>query len=250
LQAIVLLVLVSAAAIFSSIWSRRRSWRDRALQLYRTNAALWQSQPRWVVIDARNHVPWRAEAAASVQGEIERLGFRVAGFIQDATDRGPDLPRDERVMAILLDDTGLIWAASYEVNGREVIEFESEFADGTVLGTGNNELAARLSWPEGFDIRHESATRPLPTLLAHHRDRLRVRSAIGTSPPVRCLTVDDVVASQDRQQAAKHAFRRSIDFLTGEEFRWIARDLHLSRRATEEVFKEYRRIAEEARRAN
>lgn len=154
-----------------SIIAQRRSWRRKALELYRTHAAIWQSEPRWIAVSSRNC------ASALVDAEVERLGFAAIGCIQDATDRDSAAPRDERVMRIFLGDGGTIWAASYEMSGHDVLEFETEFSNGFVVGTGNNELTGRLTWPAGFDVTQEPYASTMEFLLEKHRQRIRARLA-------------------------------------------------------------------------
>jgi hypothetical protein len=243
LALVVLAMALVLAAVARS--ARNRSWRRVAERLYAGNAALWESEQRWMVVESADQAPSRAGDAESSRRELEALGFSFLGRIQHVVDT-PD--GSGPVMAVFLADGGDIWAASYEVDGREVVDLESAFSDGGALGTSNADMERPAAWPPGFDMRHEASGAALSSLLAEHRKRLGARGAAGAgSTPVRCATLEELLSLQKRQQAAKQAFRRSCDFMTDEEIRYCAAGVRLSRSAAEGVLREYRRIAQEER---
>jgi hypothetical protein len=187
---------------------RRAHWRQVASALYAQNIAGWQAQRAWTAVASRDPEPWRATAAETARRALEGLGLSFAGWIQNATFPLGAIQPTQIGMSIFFGDEGTIWAASYQAADHEVVEFESEFADGSVLSTGNNELAARLALPRSFDVCQQPFDSDPSALLTLHRDRIAARlGARPEVPLVRCATLEDVLASQDRQRAVKQPFR-------------------------------------------
>jgi len=239
----------AAVAVVAALKLARRShWRQVAAALYAQNAAVWQAQR--TSIASGDPEPWRSERADTARREMEGFGFSFAGWIQNETfPRGATQPT-QTGMSVCLGDGGTIWAASYEAGGHEVVEFESEFADGFVVSTGNNALVGQLAWPPSFDVRQQHFESEPAALVTLHRDRIAARLGARPGVPlVRCATLADVLASQERQRAVKGPFRRSVDFMTEEEFGHLATMSGLSRAATKGIYAEYRRVALEAREA-
>jgi hypothetical protein len=230
--------------------ARRLQWRQIASALYAHNVAGWQGQRAWTAVASRDPEPWRAGGADAARRALEGLDFSFAGWIQNATFPLGAIHATQIGMTVFFGDEGTIWAASYEASGHEVVEFESEFADGLVLSTGNNELAGRLAWPPSFDVLQQPFDSDPSAFLTLHRERIAARlRARPEAVLVRCATVEDVLLSQERQRAVKRPFRQSVDFMTEEEFGDLARLSRLSRAAAKGIYAEYRRVAREAREA-
>lgn len=243
--------LAAAAAVVAAVrYARRLHWRQIASALYAQNTAIWQAQRPWSAVASSDPEPWRAAGAEAARRELEGLGFSFAGWIQSATLPFGAIPSTQINMCVLFGDEGTIWAASYEAAGHEVVEFESEFTDGFVVSTGNNELGGRLGSPPSFDVLQRPFDSDASALATLHRERiaarLEARPEVGL---VRCATLADVLASQERQSAVKRPYRQSVDFMTEEEFGNLARPSRLSRASTKGIYAEYRRVAREAREA-
>ena len=241
--------LGAAVAFVAALRLARRShWRQIASALYAQNLAAWQAQRPWSAVASGDPEPWRAAGAEGARRELEGLGFSYVGWIQNATfPQGATQPT-QIGMSVFFGDEGTIWAASYESAGHEVVEFESEFADGFVVSTGNNALAGRLGLPPSFDVLQRPFDSDASALATLHRERIAAR--LGARPEVvlvRCVTLEDVLASQGRQSAVKRPYRHSVDFMTEEEFAHLAKFSRLSPAATKGIYAEYRRVARKAR---
>jgi hypothetical protein len=240
---LLLAALVVAFAILVQLIERRR-WRAAGSRLYAQHASLWDVVRPWKTVESSEPEPWRAPAAASARHQLETLGFSFVGHIQNPGYPGNEAP----VMAVHLGAEGRIWAACYESAGHEVIEFESAFANGRVVGTSNNEVAGRLMWPPDFDMSHQGFDTRISDLLAQHRARVEAVAALAQVPPVQCQSLQDLIAVQDRQQAAKHAFRAACNYVTDDEFWRIATAARVPRRVATGILREYRRLGQ--RKAN
>jgi hypothetical protein len=240
--------VAAVAAVVAVKHARRWWWRRIASALYAQNAATWETSRPWAAVLSGDPEPWRATAADAALQELERAGFSFVGWIQHSTFPVGSIRPTEIVMGICFGDGGTVWAASYDAEGHEVVEFESEFADGFILSTGNNELAGQLAWPPSFDVRHQSFDSGTSALATLHRERVAARLAeVPEMALMGCATLEDVLASQERQLAAKRLFRRSNDFMTEEEFGRLAKLARLSRAATRGIYVEYQRVASAAR---
>jgi hypothetical protein len=230
--------------------AHRLQWRQMAAALYAQNLAGWQAQGAWTAVASRDPEPWRADGAAAARRALEALGFSFAGWIQNATFPLGALQPTQIGMSVFFGDGGTIWTASYETADHEVVEFESEFADGFVVSTGNNELAGRMALPPSFDVLQQPFDSDPSELLALHRERIAAR--LRARPEVvlvRCATLEEVLLSQERQRTVKRPFRQSVDFMTEAEFGHLARFSRLSPAATRGIYAEYRRVARKAREA-
>ncbi len=230
--------LVVAFVVMGEFIQRRR-WRAVASRLCAQQASIWGTFRPWVIAESPGPTPGRVHAADSVGQDLESLGFSLVGHI-----RNPAHPHfREPVMAVFLGEEGTTWAASYEMEDHEVVELESAFADDRVVGTTNNEMAGRLSPPPGFDLLNQPYDTPVRELLAQHRERVRIAATPAPAASIRCRSLEDVLAVQNREQAAKHAFRTACGFITDEEFWRIARAEEVPPRAARAILREYRRLA-------
>ncbi|HXU82164.1 MAG TPA: hypothetical protein VN914_12250 [Polyangia bacterium] len=212
---------------------RRRRWRRLGRTLLHNHQALWTRRPDWVHVEGEDLEPWREPVASAIAAELAALGFARIGYIEDAAAAG-----EQRLLTVFLRDGGEVHAASSEQGGRDVLEFETELEDGTVLGTINLGGTMLLASPPGIDVAVRPGT-DAPALLRAHLERLQGRLASGAAVR-RMSTIADVIASQYRQHEITRTFRMGLGYVSDDEWERIADTLRLSPEARRHARASYR----------
>lgn len=105
----------------------------------------------------------------------------------------------------------------------KVVEFETEFVDGSYVCTSNAMSASMIKLPPSIDVLYLPARTSPERVLVLHRQRVRDRQ--NRFPGIRPLTIgsfQDLIASQNRMNALKAAFRGEIGGITREELERLA----------------------------
>lgn len=100
----------------------------------------------------------------------------------------------------------------------KVVDFETEFSDGTYVCTSNAMAASSMKLPPSIDVLYLSSRSSPSQVLKAHRDRVsrHASSHLGA----RALTVgsfEEMVCAQNRMNALKAAFRGELGGITKEE---------------------------------
>lgn len=170
------------------------------------------------------------------EAKLTSLGFARIGDLEDVTLTASS-PRFRTFMRVLWGDGGAVHAAIYHVRMRgfmavlgwlriiplniRVVEFETETTDGVFLNTGTAKSAFTL--PLGILRVSLPASTSIEILLEHHR--LRVRDYMAGHPSSRARVIrtpDEVIASQNRQNARVAVHRRSVGGVTAAEMSGLA----------------------------
>ena len=86
----------------------------------------------------------------------------------------------------------------------KVVDFETQFSDGTFACTTNAEMAGKLDFPAVIDAFYLPSVTPIETVLQAHEQR--VAGYLAKCPgvqPVRVGTVEEVRRAQDEMQRLK-----------------------------------------------
>jgi len=98
-----------------------------------------------------------------------------------------------------------------------VVDFESEYSDGTFICTTNAMSAGAMSLPKQISSEFLHRDTPVEKLLARHREKLETRpKATGVSHRL-VRSYDENIAMQNRMNALKSAYRGEIGGITKEE---------------------------------
>lgn len=194
--------------------------------------------------------------------DLEAAGFRRLGDMENLTLSRAN-PSMRTFIRILVSRDGTVGAGIYDIRLRgwarclqglgllpkklSTVDLETEFPDGRFLVTHNSPQAALMKSPPQFDVEVHSAETGADALLEAHLERLRRRLAAEPAiAPCVVRTLDDALASQKRQDGIKHAFRRSVGWVTREEMEGMAGPC--SKQAARDVHDEIRKLDRDDRR--
>jgi hypothetical protein len=153
-------------------------------------------------------------------------GFKYLGDRQNLTLA--EIYKHTSVLRTFISDDGTIVGTAYHLQRAKktilhqtridvpqefrIVEFETEFSDGTFLGTANTLKSARVAPIPGFDALRLMAETTPEDLLAAHRRRLTTVIAAGRSATV-SRTMDDVIALQRRMHSFKSRHKANVGFV-------------------------------------
>jgi hypothetical protein len=112
-----------------------------------------------------------------------------------------------------------------------IVDFESEFSDGSFVCTSNAMAAASIQLPPLIHVEYLPVRTPVAQVLARHRER--VAAHLQQHPGVmtrRAMSADDVRRAQNRMNALKAAFRGEIGGVSLEELRRLAPNAEIADR--------------------
>jgi hypothetical protein len=216
-------------------------------------------QPRreFAVVEAGAEPGYDRRWYERVTREFAPLGFVSVGDYQ-ALHRAP---HDHVVLRLLMSRHGTIVAtASSAAPARgaktagwrrwfgsasrtRTLELETEFSDGNVLLTDNGAGLDALEPPLAIERHAMPGATPLRELFEVHAARIKeiFHTRHGVKPRPLC-TVDEWLASQQRQHALVTAYRRRIGWVTDDELEALAGASFAAIRETARL--ELRRLAE------
>jgi hypothetical protein len=165
------------------------------------------------------------------QTQLEKMGFHFIGDLENLTlkEQKPDPRTFIRVMA---DPAGEIVAAFYHVKPRfpwpllmwlwglrpaRLLEFESEFSDGSMLMSTLITPKADVPPPPKFIRIHYPRKMPVDLLLKNHQAKLQEKLRVDPDvKPVRIRTLQDVIKMQNRQLILTREHLEEIGWVTRE----------------------------------
>lgn len=166
------------------------------------------------------------------QRALEGQGFRQIADIENTT-LSEVYPANRTVLRAFLHRDGPVSAACYNMRFTgwmrfvtwilrlprdiRVVEFETEFDDGAFICT-TNAVENHLDAEDGVTQLKVDSETPIAVLLQLHLNLVdRHLTEHPDVLPVRLQSYDDILASQDRLQALKSAYRLRIGYLTEKE---------------------------------
>jgi hypothetical protein len=166
---------------------------------------------------------------------LAESGFRHLGDIVDETiEESNDLTTPIRSMTSP-DGTTQIGLYHFKIPslpekfaGQEMLmcDVSTEFSDGTFLLTSNSQGADQMTPPPRIVRRqHPLSTTPLELIAAHETEKQKLLAAKPGVTAVAMSTLEDVIASEKRQQEIKNSFRKDIGYVDPEEVRRISNNL-------------------------
>lgn len=170
---------------------------------------------------------------------FEGQGFTCLGDIEDLTTTQA-FPGNRTFMRIFVSPDRQVSAACFHLpmlgfmrllqmagvlpKNMCMLEFETEFADGTFLNTNNTLGKNQMDEPPAIRQVQLPDTTSNEELLARHRATIEAWCAEDPAlRPVQFRSLDDVIESQHRQQDLKIAWRGQVGLVTKEEMARMAR---------------------------
>lgn len=184
------------------------------------------------------------------KSELEQSGFTIIGDIEDKTiTNAPGSALQRTVIRTMLSGDRTIMAAAYEVRFKlfwgllskllgesvhQVVDFETEYEDGSFLVTSNAETAANMSLPPMVFGDYLKAKTPTLSVLDAHILRMRAYHEVsGGVSPKQIRNYAELIKSQDRLTALKAAYRNELGGVSLEELqrmspKWsdVAQEFH------------------------
>jgi len=172
------------------------------------------------------------------QAWMEGHGFRVLGDVEDVTASSA-YPNMRTFLRVMVSNDGTVPAACYHVNLRgwmrvlqwvgvlprvlKVLDFETEFNDGTFLTTSNSKGLDMMSEVPGHrKVQYPQATSFEEMLEVHRSILAQWTRADPSYQPLRMSSLDDVMASQKRSQQITSEFRQKSGYVSEEEMQRMA----------------------------
>lgn len=242
------LVLVACGAAFW--WWVRRGIRRVARNILETQRAMCGSVHEYRVVDPaaypdldhdfyRRTTDWLIEQGFNLLGDLENVTLRAV--MENDADGLAVKTRKTPFQRFLVSAEGDIVAcifhsispAARREGGRLVIEeqhlrmleFQTEFDDGTSVGTSLESPAALTEAMPEHRRHFMPADTPPEELLERHRAHVAsVQAVWKNARPVAIRTLDDLLAGIRRDDEKRIAFRREIGWVTEKELLRIAGD--------------------------
>lgn len=178
--------------------------------------------------------------------DLEREGFLHLEDAEDVTLAGAKGNVFKRVpIRCLVSGDGTIMAGLYHpklkslwlrfllfVLGKRIdriVDFETEFADGSFVCTSNAFSASAMQLPPLIDALYLPARTPWSVCLAQHRERVARHHLASSAGVVRIRSIADLRASQNRMNALKAAHRGELQGITLAELEKLSPSKHLAR---------------------
>lgn len=206
-----------------------RIMRFNVVRLPSTFAKPWMKSNREVMLlPAYEHelqpvraIDFKHLDLAFYQNHQRRLEQKRFRHISDLEDVGVGGARNARrtFLRFMVDEGETILANVYHFmpswigrvkgdRGSKVVEFETQFSDGSWICTSNAESAGGLPLPMEIEALYLAASSTLEELLHMHAVRIEQHLAARCGlQGVQVKTCEDVIRSQQQQQAIKALFR-------------------------------------------
>lgn len=175
---------------------------------------------------------------AQTQSDLEKLGFRHLGDLEDVTLARAN-PNLQAFIRSMLGDGGTVMAGHYDACCRGTLRLlqrlgflprnlrsigmETEFSDGTFVGTSTSPLSRRMNRPPAIKAHYLPPGTPAAQVLAEHRRHVTqyLREHPGTLPRS-FSTLDEVRDSQNRLIEIASRYRAKIGYMETGEMEQIA----------------------------
>lgn len=212
-----------------------------AQHILATLEASYQPTHDYVAVETRafRHLDLRFyERTATMLGA---KGFRVVADIEDRTiSNTPRTVLDRIMIRMLLSKDGTVTASLYDPRIKsfwkrltlrllralpgKVVDMETEFSDGSFVVTSNAASAAAIRLPSLIDAEYHPCATTVHEIHARHTARVAGRLQHSSGVFARqCTGFAEMVASQNRMNALKAAFRGEIGGITKDELEQLSR---------------------------
>lgn len=228
--------------LFLGLWYllHRYQMKRGAKNIIKTQKAIYSTQHEYRRITPEEFPFLDRQFYDDVRKWLEQDGFDTLGDYENVTLTAA-MPKMRSFLRSFSGDRGNIIAACYHFRNRgfsrfllrlfkipssaKVVEFETEFTDGSFLLTGNSLEMDRTGPVPGLKRVQLPMASPWPDILAAHRRQLQIDMGLNPDLKPRPLrTVEDVIAAQHRQQEIKNRHKKSIGYMDTNELRHIAGD--------------------------
>lgn len=135
-----------------------------------------------------------------------------------------------------------------DILDHKICEFGTEFEGGVFLCTTNAKLAGCLTQVPGIHYDFLAEEMPWRDILSRHLESMRNMIEEQKLDPVKMESIEDLIASGNREQAIKAAFRKKNGVATGDEIRRIAETTNATSQITEEIARHVNAMSEAERR--
>lgn len=168
--------------------------------------------------------------------DLAKMGFRHLTDFEDTTLTNVPGTIFPRIMIrSMLSPDGTIMAAAYDLKVKmlwrvvltllrqklkPVIDFETEYSDGTFVVTSNGEAASSMKTPPMIIAEYLPAGTPVKEVFARHLRCLEAVEAVNPSATRRSFANrEEIVLAQNRMNAIKAAYRQELGGISVEELR-------------------------------
>jgi tetratricopeptide (TPR) repeat protein len=196
-----------------------------------------EASPHYEPANAAGFPPHQQAHERKATKQLAKLGFTKLGDF-DPVHLAVTLAR-KQMLTLYVRDDGEATAAAFSLKPKwpgfmgwvlmtlkglyratNVVEFETSFADGTMISTNNaGDLGAFNYGPTFIQVKLPRGT-PAQGIYEVHASRVKAHAAKHPDVAIRKLrTFEEVSAQQAEMTKAKNAYRRSIGFVSDEELR-------------------------------
>jgi hypothetical protein len=223
--------LLGASAAAPALGFQAKRIDKAAVEMEEMARLLYAPSYRYAPVDPKSFRSLDLGFYDATLRKLQSFGFRHLGDEENldlkntAQDPGcftrVALGSDGTVMAALYQFRPKFWLRLLlRLTGTKLgkaVDFETEFSDGTVLCTSNAQLAATIQRPEEISSLFLPWETPVEQIYERHLQRVQERLRASSAVPKAFATLDDVHASQNRQQAMKALFRKNVGGFSREE---------------------------------
>jgi len=212
---ILLLAILGLSGLYGSVL---RASARAAEDLSRQMTSLYAGPHEFLVAHPFSF-PFSRDGYDTVCADLSELGFVHLGSIEDRTVSDA-LPTMRTFSDVYTNDSGDTFCATYRIQTPEcdlqVVEFLTQFEDGTFLTTTNSTPAGWMERPPEIDttiIEHGSTLQ----LSSRHAERLEEAKVAGEKRVLAIVSLEDVLATQSAFVALEVRHRQSVGYLTYDE---------------------------------
>jgi hypothetical protein len=217
---------------------------DGARKIFDEAKALHSQPHEWADADPGNFSADRAELYTRLEGEMRALGFTTLGNIENLT-LSRIFPRMRTYIRAMVSKDRETIAGIFVIGDLCVVEFETELSDGTFFVTNNTEGKDFSSAVEGIERKSLPPTTPVEDLLALHRRRTTQHREVRPGlDAVRCESLADCIATQQRVQAIKSRAAAAHGYVDLDQFDRCADSTEASLEVVEATRAELERLME------
>ena len=188
---------------------------EAADELFYEMTSLYDEAHEFLPVDPGAFPLVPREGYDAVGDELAALGFVHLGSMEDRTVSDV-LPEMRTYLDVYVNDSGDVFCATYRIQtpqyDQQIVEFESQFDDGTFLATTNSIAAGWMAAGPEIDteITEYFTTEQLSM---RHSERVEKRG----EPTRTVRSLEDVLVAQSAFNAFEMQHRRSVGYLTYDE---------------------------------
>lgn len=217
----VLSVLVITAVCLHDLFSRKRRIRKIAKKMLDSLEQIYIDKHECRVVDASDFSHVDLEYYDQTATTLQNKGFLILGDIEDLT-LSQVYPDWRTFTRVLLDENGTIVSSIYHLKplspsakqkprSHKVVDFDTEFTNGSFLITSNAKRGKCMSQSSQVMAMCLSSQISTTRLLKIHEKRVRTYHEQNPQTQALCFrSLEDVLNSGNHLMAIKSAYRKSI----------------------------------------